>query len=184
MKTEERLAIRCKEKDATAQEELFNEYGSLVFRTCKRYVSNEEIAKELMLDTFMKVYSNISRFSYLGPGSLTAWIKKIAIHMCISHLRKSARSSIVTLPVNEIEHLQLEDAEKLESIVPMKVLVGIIDSLPDMYRITMQLYCIDGYSHSEIAEMLGIKESSSASNLHRARSIVAEKVKEYIKKNG
>ena len=184
---EKELAARCAESDIKAKEMLYTRYAARVNALCYRYVSNEDDARDLMHDVMIHVFRNIHRFRWSGEGSLGGWIMRIAVNMSIDRLRKGKRLKLshtdsVTLdrlaPVED----ELQTADGLAA-VPAAVLLGMVASLPDVQRTVFNLYCLDGFSHKEIARMLGIAENSSSSALSRAKSCLKELIKNYLDSN-
>ena len=138
-------------------------------RLCLRYLQNEQDTFETLTSGFLKVFKKIQDFKYQGAGSLEAWIRKIMINESLMKLRKNKKSSM---------NVALEEA-KTESWneythVEAAYLYDAIRNLPDGYRTVFNLYIIEGYSHKEIAEKLGINESSSRSQLAHAKKKLRE----------
>ena len=179
---EHEIAIRCAEKDNTAQKELYEEYGSRILALCRRYAADPADAEDMMQDAFIKIFSTISRFRYTRPGSLYSWMARVAINLAFdsSKRRRSLARQLV-----DVDNLKNDISEETSydetATVPPDVLQNMIDALPEGYRIVFKLYCIDGLSHREIADLLGIKEKSSSSSLARARAILAAAIRQYWK---
>lgn len=176
---ERELASLCSRMDGPALEELYRRYAAKVLALCLRYVNDDrDEAEDLMHDTMLKVIKGMGRFSFRGDGSLYAWIRGIAINLAIDRIR---RNSILNLSPLEEETLELPEAltESVEEI-PTDVLSGMISELPGIQRLIVHLYCVDGYSHKEIAHMLGIKMKTSSSLLAKAKKLLNKKVERYL----
>jgi RNA polymerase sigma-70 factor (ECF subfamily) len=140
---------------------------------CRQYVKDLQHAEDLLLSGFLKVFTNLSQFKH--EGSFEGWIRRIMVNTCISYLRKK---NLVTLSDDDflfndaatesLENTSAEDIQKL------------IDKLPDGYKMVFNLFAIEGFKHSEIAFKLGISESTSKTQLFRARKVLQEN---YIKMN-
>lgn len=174
------LALQCSKGDRSAMRELYNRYAARLSALCSRYATGEAEGVDLMHDTMTKAYRNIGRFRYRGEGSLYAWLSRMAVNFCIDRLRKEGRLGV---PVSEEVLLEIEDppAEDVKSI-PLQDLQAMIASLPDTKRVIFNMFCVDGFSHKEIAEKLGIAERTSSSLLARAKKSLSRMIHEYMEK--
>lgn len=179
--SEELLVRRCRSGEPAAQRELYDRYAGRLLGLCMRYVADRSVAEDLLHDGFLKIFGAFGRFEWRGAGSLRAWMERITVNVVLEYLRSRKRAGIVVSD----DRLPDEGAEPDESDVeqvPSAVLQRFIAELPDGYRTVFNLYCIEGFSHREIAAVLGINEKSSSSQLFRAKTILARKIKEYINK--
>ena len=130
-------------------------------------------------DTFLKVIDKISTYNYQGEGSLYAWINRIAINTALANIKRhKSRFIRLSAPISgSLEEPSDEDI----SIIPEDVLLDLISMLPDIQRAVFNMYCLDGYSHKDIAEKLGISERGSTSTLAKARLKIRKSIKEYMK---
>lgn len=163
----------CKDNNALAQKMLYNRYVESMMILCLRYVVNAEDAKEVLMDGFLGFFKNIDGFSYRGEGSVKAWLKKIMVNQCLMHLRK--RRTVFT-DGKELEILETSASENVFNYLQVKEIMKMIQSLPDGYRTVFNLYFFEGMNHKEIGALLEITESTSKSQLHRARSLLKEKI--------
>ena len=181
MQMEERiLAEKCRMGDNTARKELYDCYAARLLAVCMRYTGDRSEAEDVMHDAFLKIFGAFDRFSYRGAGSLRAWLERIAVNTALEWLR--GRNRLRKLPLDEgraLPDVAGPDASKVAE-VPREVLMRFVGELPDGYRTVFNLYCIDEYSHREIAEMLGINEKSSSSQLFRARALLARRIRKYL----
>lgn len=176
---EEELAILCSKGDRSAMRELYTRYAAMVTMLCSRFSKNSAEATDLMHDTMLKVFKSIGNFNYRGEGSLSAWIRALAVNTAIDRNRKAASSIAVSFQNYQEEEgdIEPEDARN----VPLSVLKNMISELPTAKRMVFCMHCIEGYSHKQIADHLGITENASSSMLSKAKGILAEKVRKYLK---
>lgn len=177
---EKGIAQGIRRGDNAAMRDFYDLYSGRLTAVCSRYVGNPDDVKDVMQDVMLAVISHIDSFTYRGEGSLPAWAMRIAVTRSLSFLRKQSRLCAVSLD-NEAG-LQAEDSgdEPETASIPPQELHSMVSQLPDGYRTVFNLYVIEGRSHREIAGLLGIKESSSASQLHRAKAILARRIREYM----
>jgi RNA polymerase sigma-70 factor (ECF subfamily) len=164
----------CKDNNSAAQKILYNKYVECMMILCLRYVVDQEDAKEVLMDSFFNFFKNIGSFTYLGEGSVKAWLKKIVVNQCLMHLRKR-RPLFIT--GKEAEHYEnVDNGENVFDYLNAKEIMNMVHSLPDGYRTVFNLYFFEGLNHREIGETLGISENTSKSQLHRARVLLKEKI--------
>ena len=176
---EHSLAVLCSKNDRRAQEELYTRYAARLFTLCIRYSASRDEAQDLVHDSMLKVLQKISSFTYRGKGSLYAWISRIAINTALSNISRY-RFRFVQLSGSNPETLPEPADEELASI-PQDKLLEFISSLPDTQRAIFNMFCLDGYSHKEIAEMLGISETGSSSLLAKAKTRLKRQIVEYLR---
>ena len=184
--TEQELALGCARSDRDALAELYTRYAGGLYALCLRYIEDKEEARDLMHDTMIKAMDNFKSFRYAGEGSINAWISRIAVNMAIDRLKESSRFRQIPLEQvsgEEIENALEPDAEYVRS-VPDDVLDEIIASLSPVKRTVFNMYCIDGFSHKEIAGKLGITERGSTSIMAKARATVKNALMSYLNKTG
>jgi RNA polymerase sigma-70 factor (ECF subfamily) len=175
--TLDELIIQCKKQDARAQEELYKRYSGILFSICLRYSPNYSEAQDSLQDSFLTIFKKVDQ--YKGKGSFEGWIKRITVNTVLQKYRRKSVFSIAREDqiVDEIE-VEVEDDG-----VPLDFLLKIIQELPDRYRLVFTMYVMDDYAHKEIAEMLGISDGTSKSNLARARIILKTKIEDYKSAN-
>ena len=182
MLDEKHLAEQCKASDTSACRELYTRYAGRLLSVCTRYLGDVDEAEDVLQETFVKIFQTIGKFTYKGEGSLLAWMTRMVVNASIDVLRKRGRNGTVSLEeVKDIKESEVtpEGVRK----IPLEVLTAMISELPEGYRTVFNMFCLEGYSHKEIAAKLGIREKSSSSQYFRARAILAEKINEYLKKN-
>jgi RNA polymerase sigma-70 factor (ECF subfamily) len=167
------LIADCKMQNAKAQRLLYDRYASPMLGLCRRYVRVELEAEDIMIKGFMKVFSKINLFE--GKGSFEGWMKRIMINEALSYIRKHKSMYLET----DIEVAEREpDYDKISTELEAKDLLKMVSELPSGYRTIFNLYAIEGYSHKEIAKLLGINENTSKSQLSRARMHLQKKILE------
>jgi RNA polymerase sigma-70 factor (ECF subfamily) len=168
----EQLIIDCKKNDPNARAQLYRLFSAKFFGICLKYSSNYAEAQDNLQDGFLIVFDKIEQFNF--KGSFEGWAKRIMINNALQKFRGLRFLEIV--PDQDFVDEEVEvDAED----VSLDFLMGIIQELPDRYRLVFNLYVLDGYSHKEIAEMLSITTGTTKSNLARARIILKEKIETF-----
>ena len=140
-----------------------------------RYIPNREEMRDVLQDGFVKILTTIDQFDYRGEGSLKNWVARIVANKAIDYLRKHERINFVNTIPDELD----EEATDMIDIPP-DILTKMIGRLPDNYRLVLNLFVFQQQSHKEIAQLLGIKESTSASIYFRARKMLSKMIKEYF----
>ena len=184
--TEQELALGCVRNDRDAQGELYARYSSRLYAICLRYIEDREEARDLMHDCMIKAMDNFKSFRYVSEGSLYAWLSRITVNMAINRLKESSRFRQISFEQvggDELENALEPDAESVRKI-PDGVLDKLIAELPPVRRTVFNMYCIDGYSHHDIARALGITERTSTSVLAKARASLKKALMNYIDKTG
>lgn len=166
----------CTKGKGRAQEDLYNLFADEMFAVCLYYSRDYAEAEDTLHEGFMKVYKNIS--SLKGEGALKSWVRRIMINTALEKYRK--KNPLYLLDQEEFRELEDIDRENILSNISADELMQMIQALTPQYRMVFNLYALEGYSHKEIATMLGISEGTSKSNLARARAILQKKVKKYF----
>jgi RNA polymerase sigma-70 factor (ECF subfamily) len=161
---EDDLIQACVRNERWAQQAMYEEYYGKMMGICLRYANGEEDALDILHEGFIKVFKNVSKFQ---PGtSVTAWMRRIMVNTAIDFYRKSIRRR--TEDLDHATQLSNDDADAV-SMCSQKEILEAIQQLTPAYRTVFNLYILEGYSHREIAELLNITESTSRSNLVKAR---------------
>ncbi|MDR0894484.1 MAG: sigma-70 family RNA polymerase sigma factor [Prevotellaceae bacterium] len=180
---ERELAEQCKQASNPARKELYERYAGQMLGLCLRYVSDRDTAEDLMHDGFLKIFGSLDKFAWRGEGSLRAWMMRVMSNLALEYLRKNSVLSKATTLEDTPEAYYAPEETDID-IIPERVLMQFIRELPVGYRTVFNLYVMEEKSHKEIAQLLGINEKSSASQLVRARTTLANKVREWLKNNG
>ena len=183
MKTEQELARLCTAGDREAQGELYAQYASRLYALCYRYVADREEAQDLMHDAMIKAMDSFRSFSYSGEGSLYAWLRRLTVNVVIDRLRQMSKLRLVPLD-QTMETGNPEADDNAADDIPAQVLMDLVASLPSVRRTVFNMYCIDGFSHKDIAAVIGITEKGSASILAKARAQLKSQVNDYLKRTG
>ena len=162
------LLTDARRGDLSAQRRLFDWLSDGMMLLCRRYVKNSEDAEEAMLDGFYKFFTHLSTFTYQNEAALIGWIKRIMINECLMQLRK--KNAFVMLSDSVAEEMEYED-EALNRL-SAKEIFELILRLPSGYRTVFNLYEIEGMNHKEIADLLGIAEGTSKSQLSKAKALL------------
>ncbi len=174
---ETKFINRCKKGDVKAFEQLVHRYSNVLYNVCIRYMIDRELAKDVLQECFITIYRNIK--TYKNTGSFEAWMKRIAVTSSLKELRKNRKHEISMEIVKEIDlHSISEENVAIEKLKLDEVLAT-INLLPDEYRIAFNLFVIEGYNHSEIANLENIDVRLSRARVSRART----KVQQLLLKN-
>ena len=177
---EKTLVEKARKGDRAAMRQIYDCYSRYLTATCSRFLPDEGDLRDVLQDSFVKIFSSLDRFEYRGEGSLKAWMRQISVNEALKLIRKRKRNDTVEykwdLPDKE------DEEEPDVGGVPPEVIQRMIKELPEGYRTVLNLYAFEDKSHKEIAGLLGITESTSASQLHRARAILARRINDYKKR--
>jgi len=166
----EELIQRCRAGDQEAHFKLYKLYSRAMYNVGYRITGNEEDAEDVLQEAFISAFRNLN--SYRGDSSFGSWIKKIVINKAINHLKKRKWE---VMPENEEFDVPAEEpAPEYLPELQVETVQKAIVQLPDGYRSVLSLYLLEGYDHQEIAEIMGITESTSKSQLNRAKSKLRE----------
>lgn len=158
------LIAACKRQEEWAIRQVYEENYGLMMAVCLRFANNEDSARDLLHDGFIKIIKNFSRFQ--EGTSLSSWMHRVMVNSCIDHYRKASRRK--TEDIDQVYTLQTLEPDAVSSFTEQEIL-RCIQTLTPTYRTVFVLYAVEGYSHKEIGEQLGITESTSRSNLVKAR---------------
>jgi len=162
----------CKRGKPKSQEELYNRFASAMYGICLQYASCEADAQDILQDGFIKVFSKLEQVK--NPAAFPGWIRRIMINTAL----EKYRSQVVVQRVEDVkEEIPVAYEDGVLNDLTCEELVTLIQTLTPKYRLVFNLYGIEGYSHQEISETLGISVGTSKSNLSRARAILQEKIK-------
>ena len=166
----------CIKGDRHAQNQLYLKYKNQLYGICLRYARNREEAQDLLQEGFIRIYTDL--YQYRPIGSFYGWLRKVMVNVALQHIRRRKK----LFPVINIEEIAQIASEEEDVFVRFrtKALVNMIQRLPDGYRAVFNLYVIEGYSHKEIAEQLNISESTSKSQLSRAKSTLRVMIEKNI----
>ncbi len=169
----------CKKGERKSQEMLYQLYSGKMNAVCLYYAGNKSEAEDFLHNGFIKVFQNINQ--YQKRGVFDAWIRKIFMHTALEKYRKK-KQLFISHEKEDVKILESAEEDALSKISTAD-LINLIQQLSPAYRMVFNLYAIEGYSHKEISEMLSISESTSKSNLSRARAILQQQVNEQFEFN-
>jgi RNA polymerase sigma factor (sigma-70 family) len=165
------ILAQCIDNQAKAQKQLFDLLAPKMFTVCLRYAQDEDEAKDILQESFIKVFNNLDKFSH--KGSFEGWVKRIFINTSIEFYRKNQKQKIVD-NIDMVKEISI-DSQTL-SLLKAADLMKLVNNLPKGYRTVFNLFVVEGYSHDEISKMLNITENTSKSQLHKARLHLQELV--------
>jgi len=160
------------------QELLYHRFSSKMYAVCLRYSGNAADAQDLLQEGFIKVFKNLNKFR--GEGSFEGWMRRIFLNTSIEHYRKKVNM----LSVTETQEVTIEDREwNILDDLAEKDIISMIHELSPGYRVVFNMHVIEGYSHKEIADILGINEGTSKSQLARAKGVLKKMVENRLNIN-
>lgn len=178
---EQRLVKRLQDGDKAAAREFYTHYAESLAGICSRYIANEEDLKDVFQDALIHIFSHIGDFEYRGEGSLQNWASRIVVNESLKFLRSTKRHELLLLDHEVID--EHEDEDPPISNVPPDEIHRMVSELPTGCRTIFNLYVFENKSHQEIASLLGIKVNSSASQLSRAKNLLAKMIRQYNDKH-
>lgn len=169
--TDRDLIKGCIRENRACQKEVFRRYAGKMMAVCLRYSRNRMEAEDVLQDAFIRIFDHIGDFAF--KGSLEGWIRRIVVNTALQQYRQLSRRE-EEQGLEEVETFALEPS--IYAHLHEKELLNLIAQLPDGYRMVFNLHAIEGYSHREISELLGIEESTSRSQLVKARKLLQAKI--------
>jgi RNA polymerase sigma factor (sigma-70 family) len=160
------IITKCIKGDRKAQETLYNFYSSKMKGVCLRYARSSFEAEDLFQDAFVKIFKNLQ--NYKGEGSFDGWIRRIVVNTSIDYYKKRMTQGD-TVNYDDINESDIDSKIELVNDIDYETLLKLLNELPNGYRMVLNLYAIEGYTHKEIAEILEVSESTSKSQLIKAR---------------
>ncbi|MBR1468874.1 MAG: sigma-70 family RNA polymerase sigma factor [Prevotella sp.] len=170
----ERLIERIRNHDQRAMSELYQRYIGMLSSVCYRYVPSEPDAKDVLQNSFVKIFTSIPSFDYRGDEAFEGWMVKIVVNEALNFLRD--RKKLQFAAQEAAQEQVVEDEEPDAGLISPDELHRLIQQLPDGYRTVLNLYVFEGHSHKQIAAMLGISQSTSGSQLYFAKQWLAKKI--------
>ena len=157
-------------------DKFYEEYAGYLTGICARYISDEDMLKDVVQECFIKIFTRIRKFEYRGKGSLKAWVTKIAVNEALMQLRKDKQ---FVYSLQETSSYDFPDEDPDTEDLSLETLLFFIRKLPPGYRAVFNLFVVEEKSHKEIAEILQIQPNTSASQYLRAKRMLAEMIREY-----
>ena len=168
------LIESCKKGNRVAQKVLYDSLASRMFPVCIRYVGDRALAEDILQEGFITLFTRLD--SYKGEGSFEGWARKIFVTTALMELRRKDALKM-SEDLETVRGMKAEATTQLQNI-GYKDLMKLITQLPPGFRTVFNMYAIEGYSHKEISDILGISETTSRTQLSRARLWLQNKIKE------
>lgn len=178
MLSEEKLIKLCLAGDAKAQRELYQRFAPKMWAVCLRFAKDRMSAEDILQEGFVRVFGKLDQYTF--EGSFEGWIRRIMTNTAINYYRKNLMNVNRELVFDDVfskEGIREDAIDRLSA----QELIEMVQELPEGYRIIFNLYAIEGYTHKEIGDMLGLSESTSKSQFMRARVSLQEKIKKKTK---
>jgi len=175
--TIEHIIKGCKQGNPVSQKALVKQFSGLLFSVCLRYIGDETKSKDVLQDSFIRIFKYFEKFDP-NKGSIQGWMRKITVNVALKSLnKKSLDTTSLSLDFND----SISVAPNAISNMSVDDLMKVVRTLPDGYRQVFNLSVVEGYNHKEISNMLGIQEVTSRSNLSRAKQILRKKLSAFQK---
>ena len=168
------LVKKCIDGDQRAQRALFEKFAPKMLGVCLRYAKERTQAEDVLQDGFVKVFTKLSHYS--GNGSLEGWIRRIVVNTALDEIRKNVKFQ-ANVNVDDVDYKLNLDSFILEGLMA-EDLMEIVNDMPAGYKVVLNMFAIEGYSHKEIAVQLNISENTSKSQYSRARAYLKTKLEE------
>jgi len=165
------LIRACLEGDRKSQRVLYDQFSGKFLSICLRYIKDHDLAQDVLVEGFMKIFQNLN--TYRHEGSFEGWMKRIMVTQALLTLRKNKK---LLMEVDWEDQDHITSPNLVFGNIEAEELLKLVASLPVGYRTVFNLYAIEGYSHKEISELLGIAENTSKSQLSRARSLLQKQI--------
>lgn len=175
---ERELIRQIVQGNRVAMKRFYDDHSGYLTAVCARYISNREDVRDILQESFLKIFNAMYKFEYKGTGSLRAWSARIVVNEALNHIRANEKIQFTALPDEDLPDPADEREPDFEDI-PTSVILEMIRMLPAGYRTVFNLFIFENKSHKEIAALLHIAESSSASQLHRAKGVLMREIELY-----
>ncbi len=166
--TQQNLIQACSQNNAVAQRELYNRYSGLMFGICYRYAYRKEDAEDMLQEGFIKIFCSI--ISFENKGNFEGWMKRIMVNTCINYLQKNKKFAEI-INIELVQHLEVKESNIASKLLGKQVM-ECLRMMPFGFRTIINLYAIEGYTHKEIAGMLGISEPTCRTQYIRGKAVL------------
>ncbi len=176
--SEAELIEGCRQNNRKSQERLYKKYAGLMLGICLRYVKHRAEAEDVMMEGFMKIYKLIS--GYTASGSFEGWMKRIMVYTAIEHYRKLSK-----MPFDEFDSQDSGVDDYVIDSISARDILKLMEGMPEGYRMILNMHAIEGYTHKEISEAMGISEGTSKSQLNRSKTYLKKLIEKtfFVTKN-
>ena len=175
----QKIIHKSSKGDRRAQKQFFELYADCLYAVARRYSVSDESAEEALFQAFLKVFENLPEFEFINEAALIGWLKRIVVNQSLMDRRKELHTlyKIETIDEEHYNSLRYEDEDH-------GALIELVTQLPEGYKTVFMMHVVDGYAHREIAEILGIAESTSRSQFFKARRLLQKKLNYSYGKSG
>lgn len=168
-----------RQKDPSAIKIIYSYYVDILSAVCSRYIICDEDVKDVLQDSFIKIFTSMDTFEYRGAGSIKAWLVRIVVNESLKFLKKNEKTDFLQYESDLPDAIDEDKDEPDARNVPSDLILDMIRLLPIGYRTVFNLFVFEKKSHKEIANLLNITESTSTSQLYRAKKMLAKWINEY-----
>ncbi|MEO6287363.1 MAG: RNA polymerase sigma factor [Dyadobacter sp.] len=171
------LVLACQRQEPSAQTAFYDRYKSKLLGVCVRYAKTKAEAEDIFQEGFIKVFKSLNEVR--DPGAIDSWVKSVVIRTAINYYNRTTKEQQLHSSLDNMQYEQeSDDYGRIIDQLNVAVLLDLISQLPDGYRMIINLHLIDGYTHSEIAQMLSISDGTSRSQYLRGRNLLMKKLQE------
>ncbi len=162
---------------------IYDLYATKLVGIAYRYIGDKDVAKDILQDAVCRAYQKRETFKYQQVGGLWGWLKKIVVNLSLNHLKSFGVKNMDRYEEDSYDIVEEEEDDSIDMLAAIdgKVLYDMIAELPEGYRMVFNLYAVEGYSHKEIAQQLGIAERSSSSQYFRAKKLLKKRIEQWIR---
>ena len=164
--SDEQLIEACLQGKEIACQQLFERFSPVMMGVCLRYAVDEDEAQDMLQESFIKIFKKMKSFD--AKGSFEGWIRRTVVNTCLDHLRKHKKQKL-NVDISEVTSTESGVDEMVTSDLAAQELLKLVQKLPTGYRTVFNMFAIEGYSHREIGEELGISENTSKSQFRKAK---------------
>ena len=169
---EKTLVKECLKGSSIAQKELFEKYAPKMMFVCHRYLKETSEAEDALQEAFIKVFHSLAKYQH--EGSFEGWIRRVVVNCCLDILRKR-KQHVADRSLDDVDYM-LSSSELASDKIEADDLLKLIHEMPKGYQAVFNLFAIEGYSHKEISELLGVSEDTSKSQYFRARAFLKKRL--------
>jgi len=174
MRDNVKLIKQCQKKSEKAFDELYRTYSSLIYGICLRYTKDEHEAQDLLQECFIRIVNKIGDYSY--KGSFEGWMRRLTVNQALNYLK--SKKQFLSEDVSEYEIISDDFNNDIISEMSAQEIIKLINKLPDGYRTVFNLHVVEGYKHTEIAEMLEINDVTCRTQFKKAREALIALINE------